>query len=69
MADLISDERDYPDCERIRSITYGDIERGLYEAFKWMMTENIAKFRIIPKSTFDAYNEYTALMQKRQSEL
>lgn len=69
MADLISDERDYPDCERIRSITYSDIERGLYEAFKWMMTENIAKFRIIPKSTFDAYNEYTALMQKRQSEL
>ncbi len=61
MADLISDDRDYGDIERIRSITYGDLKRGLYEAFKWMIQENLEKCRLIPQSTYDAYNEYTAI--------
>lgn len=61
MADLISDDRSYGDIERIRKITYSDLNRGLYEAFKWMIQENLEKCRLIPQSTYDAYNEYTAL--------
>ena len=67
MADLISDDRDYNDCERIRAITYKDLDAGLYEAFKWMLQEGIDKFRLIPRSTFDAYNEYTALALSRKA--
>lgn len=68
MADLISDDRDYDDFLRIRDLTYRDLKRGLYEAFKWMIQENIEKCRLIPKSTFDAYNEYTALEISRLSD-
>ena len=68
MADLISDDRNYDDIERIRKITYRDLNRGLYEAFKWMIEENLIKCRLIPQSTFDAYNEYTALEIKRLSD-
>ena len=65
MADLISDDRDYKDVEEIRDITYHDLNRGLYEAFKWMIQENLEKCRLIPQSTFDAYNEYTTIELKR----
>lgn len=65
MADLISDDRDYKDVEEIREITYRDLKRGLYEAFKWMILENLEKCRLIPQSTFDAYNEYTTIELKR----
>ena len=68
MADLISADRTYPGAEEIRSVTYEDLDRGLYEAFKWMICENVAKKRLIPKSTFDAYNEYTAKELKRTSD-
>lgn len=61
MADLISDDRDYKDVEAIREITYRDLKRGLYEAFKFMIKDNVKKCRLIPQSTLDAYNEYTAL--------
>ena len=65
MADLISDDRNYDDIERIRDITYRDLKRGLYEAFKWMILENLEKCRVIPQTTFDAYNEYTKIELKR----
>ena len=65
MADLISEDRDYDDVERIRDITYRDLKRGLYEAFKWMILENLEKCRVIPQTTFDAYNEYTKIELKR----
>ena len=64
MADIISDDRDYDDFERIRDITYSDLRRGLYEAFKWMIQENLSKSRVIPQSTFDAYNEYTTEIRR-----
>lgn len=69
MADLISDERDYPDADIIRADTYANLEHGLYEAFRWMMTENLEKTRLIPQSTFDAYNEYTLKELKRLSDI
>ena len=68
MADLVSDDRDYNGIEEIREITYRNLKRGLYEAFKWMIEENLEKCRIIPQSTFDAYNEYTAIEISRKAD-
>ena len=65
MADLISDDRDYKDAEEIRAITYADLDRGLYEAFKFLMKDYVKKQRIIPQSTLDAYNKYTRIELKR----
>ena len=67
MADLISDERSYPDAERIREITYRDLELGLYEAFKFMIVDKVGQ-KLLPQSTVDAYNEYTSLELKRFSD-
>ncbi len=64
MADLISEERSYPDADRIRRITYRDLNRGLFEAFKFMIVDKIGQ-KLLPQSTVDAYNEYTALELKR----
>lgn len=69
MADLISDERDYKGADELRAITYRDLTRGLYEAFKWMIQENLDKCRLIPQSTYDAYNEYTKKELKRLSDI
>ena len=67
MADLISEERSYPDADRIRRITYRDLNRGLFEAFKFMIVDKIGQ-KLLPQSTVDAYNEYTALELKRLSD-
>ena len=64
MGDLISDERSYPDADRIRRITYRDLKRGLYEAFKFMMYDKVGQ-RLIPVSTLDAYNQYTKMELER----
>lgn len=60
MADLISDERSYNGAKELRELTYRNLLRGLYEAFRWMIQENLDKKRLIPQSTYDAYNEHTA---------
>ena len=65
MADLISDERSYPDADRIRAITYRDIDRGLYEAFKFLIVDKIGQ-KLLPASTVDAYNEYTEKELKKK---
>lgn len=68
MADLISDERSYPGAEEIRADTYSNLDRGLYEAFCFMLTDQVSKKRLIPQSTFDAYNEYTVKELARLSD-
>ena len=67
MADLISDERSYPDAERIRRLTYRDLKRGLFEAFKFLIVDKIGQ-KLLPMSTVDAYNEYTSIEMKRISD-
>lgn len=64
MADLISDERSYPDADRIRRITYRDLNRGLYEAFKFLIVDKIGQ-KLLPTSTVDAYNQYTVIELNR----
>lgn len=66
MADLISDERSYDGAEELRELTYRDLKRGLYEAFKFMVVDKVDGKKLIPHSTVDAYNEYTALELARK---
>lgn len=66
MADLISDERSYNGAQELRALTYRSLNRGLYEAFKFMLIDKAEEMKIMPHSTLDAYNEYTALEIKRR---
>ncbi len=59
MADLISADRKYEDVERIREVTYSDLDMGMYEAMKFSLEDSVGLVRTIPHSTLDAYNEYT----------
>lgn len=58
MADLISEERTYPDVERVRNVTRSDIDLGMYEAMSYSIQNSLNMKRMIPHSTLDAYNEY-----------
>lgn len=69
MADLISDERSYDGAEELRELTYRDLKRGLYEAFKFMVIDNAEGRKLMPHSTVDAYNEYTAIELKRRDKM
>ena len=59
MADLISADRKYADVDRIRQVTYEDLDMGMYEAMKFSIEDSTSLVRTIPHSTLDAYNEYT----------
>ncbi len=59
MADLISADRKYQDVDRIRTVTYGDLDMGMYEAMRFSIEDSVSLVRTIPHSTLDAYNEYT----------
>lgn len=66
MADLISEERSYDGADELRALTYRNLNRGLYEAFKFALMEKVEDVKLMPHSTLDAYNEYTALELKRR---
>lgn len=57
MADLISAERDFEDVDYVRSVTYKDIDLGMYEAMKFSIGYSCSHVRTIPYLTLDAYND------------
>lgn len=63
MADLISEERSYPDVERVRAVTRADIDLGMYEAMSFSIKNSLDLKRMIPHSTLEAYNEYVVYYQ------
>lgn len=63
MADLTSEERSYPDVERVRNINRSDIDLGMYEAMSFSINNSLNMKRMIPHSTLDAYNEYVIYYQ------
>lgn len=65
MADLVSFDRVYEDVDYIRACTYDNIDRGMYEAMKFSVNDSVEHVRTIPRSTLDAYNEYTLIELKR----
>ena len=58
LADLISEDRDYKDVTRMRKYCQKSLERGMYEALKFSVTDSVAKGNSIPQSTIAAYNDY-----------
>jgi len=59
IADLISDDRDYKDVDKMRKYAFSDFEKAMYEAVCYCITSVVKKQNYIPEGTLDLYNQYT----------
>ncbi len=61
IADLISEDRDYKDVDKMRKLAFSDFDKAMYEAVCYGITNVVKKQTYIPESTLDLYNQYTYL--------
>lgn len=66
ISDITSDDRSYKDVDKYRKECMEDIDECLYDAFKYLIEENIGKHSVIPPCTMRAYNFYTILHNERK---
>ena len=66
MADLISEERDYKDVDKMRKLAFSDFEKAMYEAVCYSISSIVKKQSYIPDKTMDLYNQYTYLCSVRK---
>ena len=64
LADLISEDREYKDVKKMRKYASQSMEKAMFEAFRFSIRDSAEKGNLIPKSTFDAYNEFAAIMKR-----
>ena len=66
LADLISEDRDYKDVKKMRKFAAQSMEKAMFEAFRFSIKDSAEKGNLIPASTFEAYNEFAALMKQSE---
>lgn len=66
IADLISEERDYKDVDKMRKLAFSDFEKAMYEAVCYGISSVVKKQNYIPECTLDLYNQYTYLHSLRK---
>ena len=57
VADLTSEDRNYPDSEKIRDISYKNLDKAIYECYKFIIPFIIKKGGSISQNTIDCYND------------
>ncbi|MCD7742263.1 MAG: bis(5'-nucleosyl)-tetraphosphatase (symmetrical) YqeK [Ruminococcus sp.] len=68
LADLISIDRDYKDVKKMRKHAHTSLEKGMYEALRFSVSDLTEKGSLIPISTIEAYNEYAAVIKAQAKE-
>lgn len=66
LADLISDDRDFKDVDKMRRLAYSDINKAMLEAISYSMSNVIKKQGYIPVYSLEAYNQYNYLYLARK---
>lgn len=66
LADLTSADRDYKDVKKMRKHTGVSLEKGMYEALRFSVSDSSEKGNTIPVCTIEAYNEYAIKNKKRK---
>ncbi len=64
LADLISDDRDYKDVKKMRKYSEQSLEKAMFEALKFSISDSVEKGNTIPVSTLEAYNDFAFLEKK-----
>lgn len=66
LADLTSIDRDYKDVKKMRKYVRTSLEKGMFEALRFALSDNAAKGSTIPVCTVEAYNEFAAKVKAAQ---
>ncbi len=67
LGDLVSAERDYKDVDKMRKLTYSDLDAAMLEAFSFSIKSVIKKGGVIPLCTVEGYNFYTRLIEEEKN--
>ncbi|MCH5194125.1 MAG: bis(5'-nucleosyl)-tetraphosphatase (symmetrical) YqeK [Oscillospiraceae bacterium] len=65
IADLISEDRNYKDVNKMRKYAYQSIEKAMLEALKFSVADVVGKGSMIPRHTIEAYNHYIQIKKKK----
>ncbi|MBE6788261.1 MAG: HD domain-containing protein [Ruminococcaceae bacterium] len=57
VADLTSEDRNYPDSEKIREISYKNLDRAIYECYLYIIPFILKRKGRITQNTLDCYND------------
>lgn len=60
LADLISADRSYKDVQRMRKLSYIDINKAMLEALEFYISDVSSKGARLPITAVEAYNQYVA---------
>lgn len=66
LADLISDDREYKDVDRMRKLAYTDFPKAMYEAVRYSLMTAVKKENYVPEGTLELYNQYTFLCSSKK---
>lgn len=66
IADLISEDRNYKDVNKMRKYAYQSLEKAMLEALKFSITDVVGKGSMLPHHTIEAYNHYIKIRKKEK---
>ena len=66
LADLISEDRDYKDVDKMRKLAFSDLDKAMYEAVCYSLLTAVKKQNYIPEGTLELYNQYTYLCSSKK---
>jgi nicotinate-nucleotide adenylyltransferase len=67
LGDLISADRDYKDVDRMRKLSYSDLNGAMLEAFAFSIKSVVKKGGLVPVCTAEGYNFYTRLKRDEKN--
>jgi len=68
VADLTSEDRNYPDGEKIREISYISLDRAIYECYKYIIPFIVNRGGSISQNTIDCYNDAVNNLRLKKDE-
>lgn len=67
LGDLISADRDYKDVDKMRKLSYLNLNEAMLEAFAFSVRSVVKKGGLVPICTAEGYNFYTRLYKENKS--
>ena len=58
LADMVSQDRDYPDVEKYRKIVFSGLDNAMFVMLQWTLMKTAETGGFIPASTVEAFNYY-----------
>lgn len=58
LADMVSEERSYPDVEKYRAAVMKDLNNGMFLTLRWSIMKTLGLGNTVPICTLEAYNFY-----------